>query len=264
MKKTKFCILGAFLTLFAQLYAYSQESPLKPEVLAELQEKGSIRRIIQDSENVELILCPDTPLSKLAASSWTLKDKPKLVSENLFYITKEELKNKSSDPEKINPSVDQVSVIMRSISKMKGMKYYSNTHKKWETLYHQAYVCKSVKEKKKALADVTEGSADGLNLYCLLEDNSFGKSVYTVNYLQRENEVSFELSNAENWSYALVTALESKNMIINMVVIDNEDSFIIYMILQAKHTSVPFLGDKIQKSLANRIDAIYNWFTLQF
>jgi len=264
MKKTKFCILGIIFTLFAQLYAYSQESPVKPEVLSELKANGSIRRILQDQDKVELTLCPDTPLSKLAASAWTLKDKPKLVSENLFYISKDELKKKSSEPAKSNPSLENVSVVMRSISKMKGMKYYSNTHKKWETLYHQAYVCKSVKDKKKSLPDVTEGSAEGLKLYCFLEDNSFGKSVYTVNYRQNAKEVSFELSNAESWSYALVTALEPKNMVINMVVIDNDDSYIIYMVLQAKHTSVPFLGDKIQKSLASRIDAIFNWFTLQF
>lgn len=264
MKKIKFCILGLTLSIFAQLSVFAAGTPVKPEVLAELQKNGSIRNIYQDQEKVELTLTPDTEYSKLAAASWTSKKKPRLVSENLFYITKEELKNKSSDAQKADTTLSNVSKIMRSISKMKGMKYYSNTRKKWETLYHQAYVCKSVKEKKVKLADVTEGSADGLNLYCFLEDNSFGKSVYTVNYKEKADELSFQMSNAESWSYAFVTALEPKDLIINMVVVDNGDSFIIYMVLQADHTSVPFLGEKIQKSLASRIDAIYNWFTLQF
>ena len=69
---------------------------------------------------------------------------------------------------------------------------------------------------------------------------------------------------AESWTYAFVKALNPENVKINMVVIDNGDSFIVYMVLFAKHKKVPLLGERIQKSLANRIDAIYNWFTLQF
>ncbi|MGI5058706.1 DUF6675 family protein [Treponema pectinovorum] len=259
----KFCIFGVVISLFAQLYANSTDMFLKPELVSELNEKGSIRRIFQN-EDVSLTLTPNTVCSQKVANSWNLSEKPNLVSENLFLVKKSELKEKSSFPEEVDFSIDNVSKIVRSISKMKGMRYYSETRKKWQTLYHEAYVCKSLEEKNISLADVTEGSADGLNIFCFLEDNSFGKSVYSANYLQKENEVGFTLTNSESWTYSFVRALEPNSVKISMVVIDNDDSYLVYMLLQAKHKTIPLLGDKIQKSLANRIDAIFNWFTYQF
>ena len=264
MKRRTVFLAGLFLLLGMQIFCQNQNSVLKDEILAELEAKGSIKQLFQSSEDFELTLTPDTDYCRMAANSWNLSEKPNLVSENLFLVKKEELKEKSSSPEDVVFSTEKVSKIVRSISKMKGMEYFSNGDQRWETLYHQAYVCKSVKEKDTPLPDVLEGSADGLKIYAFLEDNSFGKSVYSVNYVQNEKEVGFFLTNAESWTYAFVKALNPENVKINMVVIDNGDSYIVYMVLFARHKKVPLLGDRIQKSLANRIDAIYNWFKLQF
>ena len=85
-----------------------------------------------------------------------------------------------------------------------------------------------------------------------------------MNYHQSEKEIYFKIQNADEWTFAFVTALEPYHLIINMIVIDNGDSYIVYMLLQTKYTSVPFFGNKIKQSLESRVDAIYNWFTLQF
>ena len=264
MKNRKVFFAGLFFLLSMQVFCQENKGILKDEILAELEEKGSIKEIFQSSQNFQLTLTPDTEYCRMAANSWNLPEEPNLVSENLFLVKKEELKEKSSSPENVVFSTEKVSQIVRSISKMKGMEYFSNGDQKWETLYHQAYVCKSVKEKDIPLPDVLEGSADGLKIFAFLEDNSFGKSVYSVDYVQNENEVGFFLTNAESWTYAFVKALNPENVKINMVVIDNGDSYIVYMVLFARHKKIPLLGDRIQKSLANRIDAIYNWFKLQF
>ena len=264
MNRRNFLFTGLFFLFFGQIFCQEQNNFLKDEIYAELKEKGSIKHLIQSKDGFELSLTPDTEFCKRAANTWNLSENPNLVSENLFLISKEELKEKSSNPENAEVSMGKVSKIVRSISKMKGMQYFSNGAQRWETLYHQAYVCKSVKEKNEPLPDVLEGSADGLKIFAFLEDNSFGKSVYSLEYAQTEHEIGFFLTNAESWTYAFIKALNPENVKINMVVIDNGDSFIVYMVLFAKHKKVPLLGERIQKSLANRIDAIYNWFTLQF
>lgn len=264
MKKFLLCVASIIFFVNAGIFSQVQSSVLKDEILSELNEKGSIRHIIQSKEDVELSLTPDTPFAKKTAECWNSSAKPNMVSENLFLVSKEELKKKSLNPENVEFSMETVSKIVRSISKMKGMQYFSNGDQKWETLYHQAYVCNSVKEKNEPMPDVLEGSADGLKIFAFLEDNSFGKSVYSVEYFQSEKEVSFILTNAESWTYAFVKALNPENVKISMDVIDNGDSYIVYMVLFAKHKTIPLLGDRIQKSLANRIDAIFNWFTLQF
>lgn len=248
----------------ALAFTYSQQPAVSGELYSQLKEKGSVRQIFQNGKEISLGLVPETQLSKIAAQSWTSDQKPNLVSENLFLVTKEELKSKSKNPENVDFSIENVSRIVRSISKMKGMQYYSVGDKRWETLYHQAYTCASIKEKEKPMPDALEGSANGLKIFAFLDDNSFGKSVYSVEYLQSEKEIEFTLTNAESWTYAFIKALEPENVKISMVVIDNNDSYLVYMLLQAKHKKIPLLGDRIQRSLANRIDAIYNWFTYQF
>lgn len=262
MRIKKFCALGIFI--FALSLSYAQQSFISDELYSELSEKGLVRQIFQDSKSVSLDLVPSTEFSKKASQSWTSSQKPNLVSENLFLVTKEELKSKSKNPESVDFSIDNVSRIVRSISKMKGMQYYSVGDKKWETLYHQAYTCASIKDKEKPIPDVLDGSANGLKIFAFLDDNSFGRSVYSVEYLQSEKEIEFTLTNAESWTYAFIKALEPENVKISMVVIDNNDSYLVYMLLQARHRKIPLLGDRIQRSLANRIDAIYNWFTYQF
>lgn len=262
MNKRRFCAIGIFIYILA--LSYGQQLPVKDELYTELREKGFVRQTFQGGKTVSLDLVPNTEFSKKAASSWTSNQKPNIVSENLFLVRKEELKAKSKNPDNVDFSINKVSQIVRSISKMEGMQYYSAGDKKWETLYHQAYTCASIKEKKKPISDVLEGSANGLKIFAFLEDNSFGKSVYSVEYFQNETEIEFTLTNAESWSYAFIKALDPESVKISMVVIDNDDSYLVYMLLQAKHREIPLLGDRIQRSLANRIDAIYNWFTYQF
>ena len=50
---------------------------------------------------------------------------------------------------------------------------------KLETLYKEAYTIKGPKDRTK-VADDTAGSADGKVLYCMQNDNSFGKTNYRM------------------------------------------------------------------------------------
>ncbi len=152
---------------------------------------------------------------------------------------------------------------------MQGMKYYSNSDKKWTVLFHEAYLIDSVQNRKR-IDDQTAGNADGKKLYCILKDHTFGKGVYKLDYHQSEREVSLCMTNEEALKLMGITGVKPGYMKINLVVIDNEmtdaadESYTIYMVVQAKYPSVSFLENMLRKSFYSRLDAIYNWFICQF
>lgn len=270
-RSLKKIILGALSILFSVSTAFSQV--LSQEVLDSL--VNSTNRNLQNTfmgdETVKLTLTPNSELSKKAVSSWNLKDKPKFTTEKLFYLKKATLVANSDNPESCDTSINGVSKVIRSISKMKGMQYYSNGDKKWETLYHKSNLIDSLKNKK-AIPDDTEGSADGKSFYCVQEDNSFGDCVYKLEYFQRDesnsanglNEVSVCFTNAENLKYGFITAVKPENLKINLVVVEQDTYYLVYMCVQVKYPSVPFLESRLNRSFNARVDAIYKWFSMSF
>lgn len=259
MKKFLIACFTALLTTVS----FAQNSVISESLLTELKEKGRLQNVFGGKDTIELTLVPDTELSKKIYESWDNKDNPEFTTENLFYLSKEDLKKSSSNGENCDVSLNAVSKIIRSVSKMKGMEYYSNGSKKWTTLYHKSHLIKSL-EDKTPIPDDLEGSADGKNFYCLQQDNSFGNCVYDVKYCQRENEVSVCFTNAENMRYGPVVAVKPENLKTSLVVIEQDSYYLVYMLVQAKYPNIAILENRLNRSFNARVDAIYKWFTLSF
>lgn len=244
MKKIRF-ILPAILVLLGSM---ASASSLDENLLEELKTAGSISHVFLNQKKVELSLTPETELSQNATVQWTGSEKPRMTTEKLFYL------EKTGDAD-----IEKVSKVVRSISTMKGTDYYSNRHKKWETLYHDASLIKSKKDKSK-IADDTEGSADGKTLYCMQDDNSFGKCYYELKYRQLENEVSVCFDNFEALKFGPITAAKAHNVKINLVVVDEGEYFLVYMVVEAFYPRISMLEEKMISSFNARVDSIYKWF----
>lgn len=252
-------ILGVISFSLAALSAQS----LSTEILEKVKESGELQNIFLNDDEVKLSLVPNTELSKLATSHWNNKEKPRLTTEKLFYLDKKTIDSKQGksgiDSNSGNLSITEVSKVIRSISTMKGTEYYSNRHKKWETLYHEAYLIDSP-ESKKRIPDDTEGSADGKTLYCMQDDNSFGKCYYSLSYRQSANEVSVCFDNFEPLKFAFITAAKAHNIKINLIVVDEDDYFLVYLMVQAYYPRISMLEEKMIDSFNARVDSIYKWF----
>ena len=255
----------ACITFLLTTVSFSQNPVISEDVLSELMnsENKKVQHIFKDKNSVAFSLVPDTELSKKASMSWSSTDDPKYITENLFYLEKSLLVANSSNPQNCDTSLDAVSRVIRSISKMKGMEYYSNGDKKWETLYHESH-CIDNLEDRNPVPDDTEGSADGKHFYCLQKDNSFGNCIYDVDCFQRDNEISVCFTNADNIKYGPILAVKPENLKINIVVIEQDSYYLVYMIVQAKYPNLAFLENRLNRSFNARVDAIYKWFTLSF
>ena len=256
-----FSIIAVFILL--SLGAWTEV--LEESVLDALLESPNrtLQNTFMGKEKVEFGLFPNTELAKKAVSAWELDDSPKFSTEKLFFLKKATMVANSDSPETCDTSIEAVSRVVRSISKMKGIQYYSNGDKKWETLYHQSHLIDSPKSKKE-IPDDLSGSAEGKSFYCLQEDNSFGDCVYKLDYRQRENEVSVCFTNAESLKYGFITAVKPGNMKISLVVTEQDTYYLVYMCVQVRYPSVPFLESRLNRSFNARVDAIYKWFSHSF
>ena len=254
MKKLFLLLTASFFS--AGLYAQS----VSPALLEKVKAEGEIQNVFLNDAPVELSLLPQTELSSLAVNHWDNSEKPRLTTEKLFYLDKNSLGLEKEHLSSIN--IAKVSKIIRSISTMKGTEYYSNRHKKWETLYHEAYLVKSPDEKVK-IPDDTNGSAEGKTLYCMQDDNSFGECYYKLEYHERANEVNVCFDNFEPLKFGPITAAKAHHVKINLVVVDEGDNFLVYLMVQAYYPRIALLENKMIDSFNARVDSIYKWFVGQ-
>jgi len=254
MKRILFLIVGLF-----SFSAFSFSGSLSPELLEKLKSAGEMQNVFLSKDDVKLSLVPETELAELAVSKWTSDEKPRLTTEKLFYLDKNSLGDNTGASSKPELTVEKVSKILRSISTMKGTEYYSNRHKKWEVLYHDACLLDS-KENKNPIPDDTEGSADGKILYCMQNDNSFGKCYYQLEYRQTEKEVSVYFDNFEPLKFGPITAAKAHNVKINLVAVDEGDYYLVYLLVQASYPRISLFENMMLDSFNSRVDSIYKWF----
>lgn len=257
MKKKSVLSLVLFY-LLSELFAQS----ISADLLEKVKSSGELQNVFLNNDEIKLSLVPDTELSKMAITHWNNSENPRLTTEKLFFLDKKKLQGADADSDFSSHSIEKVSKVIRSISTMKGTEYYSNRHKKWETLYHDAYLVKSPYEKVK-IPDDTQGSAEGKTLYCMQDDNSFGHCYYELKYKQRENEVSVCFDNFEALKFGFITAAKEHNVKINLVVVDEGEHFLVYLMVQAYYPRISLLEEKMIDSFNARVDSIYNWFVAE-
>ena len=179
------------------------------------------------------------------------------LSEYLYLIPKSKL---TEDVSKVN--TEAYSKIVRSVSKMEGMLYKSSP-KKTKVLYKNAYCIKSSEDTTR-VADKTEGFGDGLVQYCILDDNTFGKTNYKIMYYQNEEEVACDFCSTSAISYGPIKAVEAGNLHTELLIADCGDYVMVYVLVMTKYPAISLLQKKFQESFSARLDAVCNWFIKQF
>lgn len=239
------CICGSILT--AQQMNKSAKELIGEKNYAELLKNGKIIVSREDgSSNLQL----------LPQSQYASKIKSNLVKkqDKHFYYTYEVL---YFLPKQI--TVQRASEIARSISKMAGIKYYSNTWKKEMVLYKNAYMIQNEKTKD-PVTDKNTGNADGMVLYCLMDDNSFGETRYRLDYSQSSEELLTVFTNKDEMGLGPFRAIMPDNLVINLLIEPCSDGVLVYLCADLNSKKLPGVKGKITESMSARVEAISKWF----
>lgn len=260
-----------FLCLFSFLInSFSQEVKseypklediLNSEYISELRENNKISRFFTEKDNSDFQFYPDLELSKIATKKWksTRQDSPNFTIESIYRLEKSKADKEftGENIEKFLFEDAKIKKILRSVSKMEGIEYYSNSRKRTEILYSKAFTVNNPTERKK-IVDNFDYSENPI--YVLLDDNSFGEYLSIINYDSKDFENCFEYVNIDNINYGIIKAVEPYNMQVFIDVINCEDEIIVYVYIQSKMDVPAIFKNKIYDSFVARTDALFEWF----
>ncbi len=255
MKRISF-VIGIAAAVTFSVFASNSKSKLSEPDLGGREYKET--QHILSLEDQEVTLVPDGSLaSKVKERVFgSISSEMGYSAEKLYEIKKSEISE--------NPvTIEDISKIMRSISKMEGMLYYSHTRKRWDILYKTAHRIDSL-ESKNELPDDLEGSADGVEFPVVMEDHSFGKNYYDTSYLQTKKEVAMFMRNTTTMAYGPIKAVKPGNFKLVVYAVDKGDTYDVYMAMYADFNKVSMFEKKMNNSFLARLEAVFRWFLLQF
>ena len=162
-----------------------------------------------------------------------------------------------------------LSKILRSVSNLKGLQYYSPSRKKYRLLYKDSFVVEK-KETKKGkfeyvrVEDPLDKETDGLSIFVSQEDLTFGKNIYKYDYFQDGYGLGLMVENVNSLYYSLFKAINEKEL--NSVVIfhDLGDYFLIYASTKANFAKLYGIEKKIKNSFSSRLDALCGYLISKY
>lgn len=270
-EKRKFAAKIFFaLTIFAfaeNLFAQNLEwqKILPPQVEEMLLANGEISHIFSEND-LEAYFIPQTEFAdeiKNFVFGKISAEKMGFAEEKIYRLPKSEIE--ISDENSAALDTRTVSKIMRSISKMQGMQYFSRSRKSWDELYSQAFRVENPdSENFSAAGDLNEGDADGQEIFVFLNDHTFGESIYKISYKQNQNELLMLMENTSALSYGPVKAVKPGDFKMCVCIIDCGDEFLVYIGNYTEFKMISALKKRLNNSFEARLEAIYNWFKNQF
>ncbi len=260
------CILSAGV-LFSGLCFAGENAKVKELVSSKyfdtLVKKGVVSQYRDDGSKGFNLLPQTIYASKINESQIAKEEKNfPFTYEGLYLLNKKELLAKGTKG-KSTITIDDVSVVVRSVSKMQGMTYYSSTKKKECVLYEKAYMIAGPGKKTK-IADQNTGNADGQVSYCLQDDNSFGVNTYKLSYFQKDDSLLCRFDIMDKMGLGPFNAIYPGKMVINILVIDCGDDLLLYLNTDLDSIKFPGIKGQITDSMSTRMDAVYKWFITQF
>jgi hypothetical protein len=261
-----FIILSIQVSLGAEsVQPFKLDEILDKKYVAELRAKGNVQ-FVHDEKTEELKLLPASKYAENIRNGRIKKEKDNLgfITESLYLVDKKTLiENSTSGIKPVDTSMNSVSRILRSVSKMQGMIYYSNSNKKEQVLYNKTYMFASP-DNTDPIPDQNIGNANGQISYCYQHDHTFGGCNYKLNYYQSANEMTALFNNISWMMFGPFKAVKPGQMRIDIIVMDCGNQYLMYMATDTNCIRLSIIEDQLNDSFSARIDALYTWFIKQF
>lgn len=247
----------SFLQAQKNLYGILQEFVQEPFLNTLINEnKVEFTRYAEKDMSPKLVL--KTSLAdRITRAEENQKFSPVFIMENL-YLTKKETE-KPQD----------ISKILRSVSTLEGLQYYSHSRGAMRLLYKTSHAVaetknfdgKTVYEK---IPDPIDAEDDGLTVLVRQEDLTFGNYIYENKYFQDNKNAGMICTNTETLKYSIFKVIPPRNLKVSLIIQDIGDYLLIYACTQANFTKLPGIEKKLRNSFSSRAEAMYQWFINQY
>ncbi len=200
-------------------------------------------------------LAPDTEFTDTLAEEIAALD-PRLGIEARFYlpVPSEVVEQPDFELELYN--------ILRSVSTMEGIEYYSASRERMRTFYHESYAVAGPDGDERISDPLVSRIPREDRVYVFQKDSSFGKNVQQLDYNYAEGNFLIRMENLTTMFYnGLIPLVADGNLLTYLVVEPREEGIVFYGHLAVKVGALFGMEDRARNSFYNRIKALYDWFT---
>lgn len=229
------------------------ESVLPGSVASTLIKDGRILRTVYRESPLHTALAP--ALSPSSEISKSIDPNDNLLIESLFLYKKKD-SNLSGNIEK---SVEKTGIILRSLSTLEGIEYFSTSRDAMRVLYENSYAVDSAANRNR-IVDPISADIDGQQILAVQKDKTFGEYLYKYSYRATPTAVSLTSTNVDPLKISFVTVVGPERMKVSLVVHDLGDYLLVYGCTHVKVPEIPGLEKKLNSSFSTRSIALYDWF----
>ena len=229
------------------------DSFLSAEQRIELLRQGCLLRSVYNKERAVPQLAPLFAVPQTFAEGWN-KGNPTFLIEALY------LHKKTQGGAK---DINKISRILRSVSKLEGLQYYSSSRKKMRTLYEVSYAIDDLKTEERVADPIDNPSAD-FSVYVLQKDLTFDKNIYRYRFCADADSAGFISTNVGVLKYSVFKAIEPENLEASISVTDFGEYLLIHLLTRADFTAPSVFRERVHNSFRTRGEAVYGWFIAQY
>jgi len=150
--------------------------------------------------------------------------------------------------------------ILRSISTLKGVQYYSVLDGKMRVLFSDSYAVDNPTDKKRIPDPLVVSLPPESSITIMQNDTRFGTNYYGVRYLTAPDAISMTMTNITTLSLLFIPVISPQDMQLHLVVLPYKGSRLFYGSVVVRVGTMLGLQGIVRDSFHNRIDALYGWF----
>ncbi len=206
-----------------------------------------------------LSLAPFTEQGKKLQSEVAAFSPDVLVEAQYLYRTPEASAGRSwTEAERL-----AVFNVLRSLSTLSGIEYYSASRGRMRVFYESSAVVSGPEGRDRLPDPFVSAIPETSTLYALQKDLTFGENRYRYDYDATGRGLVFTQTNLTTMSYGIVPILGKERLRTIVLIDDVDEGLFLYAVSAAKLALIPGLEGKIKNSFSNRADAIFSWFSLR-
>lgn len=150
--------------------------------------------------------------------------------------------------------------ILRSISTMKGIQYYSVRHKKMRVLFRDSFVVNNLKQQTRLPDPLVSTIPAQSDLTIKQIDSTLGKVLFHLHYQGAKDAISLSMVNLDTLHFWLLPIIGKHQDLLQLVLVPYKNHLIFYGGVEVKTIPLFGLEDASHDSILNRVEALQKWF----
>jgi hypothetical protein len=225
---------------------------LDPEVRRTLTREGEIRRTLWDGDAP--LLAPGLPLKEDILAAVDILEPA--VGVEVLYLYKSNQQDLDSPQ-----ALLRIYNILRSVSSMEGILYYSASRERMRTLFEKSYLIDSPESRRRlpdpVFTEIPERDV-GFNIQ---KDLTFGENIYQTEYFSGPGYLASKTRNLTTMRYLLLPIIKPEKSLSYFILLPCQDRILFYGLTVARTMSFFGIEKSREESFYNRIKAMIAWFT---